>query len=184
MAFDLKKSLATLAPTLASMLGGPMAGMAVTALEGALGLAPGAGQAGITEVMQGAALTPETAAAIRAADEKHAEIMGQQGIDILKLNADADAAKDQVAAGDRDSARKMQIAKPSYWPGVLATVTTVAVVGIIIASMFGAKLPSEPVAVQLIGSLTTGWGSCLAYWVGTTRNSANKDALLAQSVPS
>ena len=183
MTFDLKNALKTLAPTLATMLGGPLAGTAVTALEAAFGLSPGSGQDGITNVMQSGTMTPEVIAAVRAADQKHAEIMGQQGIDLAKLNADSAMAADQVDAADRDSARKLQIAAPSYWPGVLSAVTTLAVLGVIAARRYGAKLPDDPTTIQQIGSLTTGWGVCMAYWFGTTRSSGNKDALLAQSLP-
>ena len=51
MNFNLKAALGSIAPTLATMLGGPLAGTAVTALEGALGLAPGAGTDEVTKVV-------------------------------------------------------------------------------------------------------------------------------------
>ena len=43
MAFDLKAALINFAPTIAGMLGGPFAGMAVKSLESAFGLDAGAG---------------------------------------------------------------------------------------------------------------------------------------------
>ena len=64
MAFDLVKSLESIAPTLATMLGGPMIGGAVTALESAFGLTPGAGTDGITQVIQGGGMTPEIISAV------------------------------------------------------------------------------------------------------------------------
>jgi len=183
MAFDLKTAIGGIAPTLATMLGGPLAGTAVTALCGAFGLAPSASADDVTKVVQ-QGMTPETIAAVRAADQKHAEILGQQGIDLAKLNADHEAALAGIDAGDRDSARKLQTTTPSYWPGALSAVTTGAVLGVIAARMFGADMPQDPTTVQLIGSLTTGWGMCMAYWFGTTRSSGRKDELLAQSTPS
>ena len=101
-------AVAGFAPTLATMLLGPMAGMAVTALESAFGLKSGAGPQAITDVIAAGSMTPDTLAAVRAADQKHAEIMGQQGIDLAKLNADREQAFAQVDAADRDSARQMQ----------------------------------------------------------------------------
>lgn len=183
MAFNLGTALAGIAPTLATMLGGPLAGAAVTAIAGAFGLAPDATQADITKVLQTGAMTPEIIAAVRAADQRHAEILGQQGIDLAKLNADTIAAADATAAADRASARGMQIAKPSYWPGALSALTTCGVLGVIGASLAGLKVPQDAVTVQLIGGLTAGWAACLAYWVGTTSNSRAKDQLLAQSTP-
>jgi hypothetical protein len=97
---DTFKSLATMlasaAPTLATMLGGPFAGAAVTALEGAFGLQPGTGADAITKVVQTGGMTPEIMAAVRAADQKHAEVLGQQGIDLAKLNSDHEQAMAQA----------------------------------------------------------------------------------------
>jgi hypothetical protein len=165
------------------MLGGPLAGKAVSVLADAFGLGTDATQADITKVIQGGAMTPEIIASVRAADQRHAEILGQQGIDLAKLNAATIAAADATQAADRDSARKMQVAAPSYWPGALSAVTTCAVLGVIASSVIGYEMPQDPTTVQLIGSLTTGWGMCMAYWFGTTRSSGEKNALLAQSTP-
>lgn len=115
MSFDLKSAITTIAPTLAAMMGGPLLGTAVTALEGACGLTTGAGTAGITAVMQSGSMTPETIAAVRIADQKHAEILGQQGIDILKLNKDFDAAQTQAVIADRMDARKNNSGRESVW---------------------------------------------------------------------
>lgn len=183
MSFDLKTAIGSIAPTLATMLGGPLAGAAVGALAQAFGLSPSASQEDITKVVQGGQMTPDIIAAVRAADQKHAEIMGQQGIDLAKLNADHDAAMVQADVSNQSSARQMQIAQPSKWPGVLSAITTLSVIGVILARMYGESLPQDATTVQLIGSLTTGWGMALSYWFGTTRASNNKDALLAQSVP-
>ena len=88
MAFDLKSAIASIAPTLGTMLLGPLGGTAITALESAFGLSPGAGQDGITQVMQTGAMTPDIIANVRAADQKHQEILAQQNIDLKKMNAD------------------------------------------------------------------------------------------------
>jgi hypothetical protein len=181
------KTLATaiggFAPTLATMLGGPLAGTAVTALEAALGLAPRSGAAAITEVLQTGAMTPETIAAVRAADQKHAEIMGQQGIDLAKLNADHDTAFAQTEAADRDSARKLQIAQPSMVPATLSVAVTIGFFGVIGLMMAGVDATDNQAFLILLGSLGTGWTTVLAYWFGTTRSSSDKNVLLAQSMP-
>ncbi|MBB3178114.1 hypothetical protein [Variovorax sp. Sphag1AA] len=39
------------------------------------------------------------------------------------------------------------------------------------------------VALMMLGSLTTAWGSVLAYWFGTTRESNRKSDMLAQADP-
>src|SRR5690348_6272301 len=100
MNFNLKAALGSIAPTLATMLGGPLAGTAVTALEGALGLAPGAGTDEVTKVVS-AGMTPDTIAAVRKADQEHQEKLKQLDVDVLKLNADHEAAMAATDAGDR-----------------------------------------------------------------------------------
>jgi hypothetical protein len=101
-----KTLLTTVAPTLATMLGGPLAGAAVTALEGCFGLPAGAGADGITKVVQAGGMTPDVMASIRAADQKHAEIVAQQGIDLEKLNKDHEQAMAGLEVDDRKDARK------------------------------------------------------------------------------
>jgi hypothetical protein len=117
---QLATAVAGFAPTLASMLGGPLAGMAVTALEGAFGLKSGAGPDAITQIVQSGGMTPETLAAARAADQKHTEIIEQQKIDLAKLNADHETAFAQIDAADREGARGRQVAMKDRTPAHLA----------------------------------------------------------------
>lgn len=135
MAFDLKTALAGVAPTLAAMLGGPLAGAAVTALEGAFGLAPGAGADAVTSVMQSGSMTPDVLAAVRAADQRHAELMGQQGIDVMRLNADRDAAQLVAVIDDRKDARKINSNRDAVWWIAVAVLATFA--GIMGAVLWG-----------------------------------------------
>ena len=115
MSFDLKSALASIAPTLATMLAGPFAGTAVSALEVACGLAPGSGADAITKVIQGGGMTPDVVAAIRAQDQKHAEVMGQQGIDVAKMNLDFQSAQTLAVIDDRKDARKANSGRDAVW---------------------------------------------------------------------
>ena len=135
MAFDLKTALTSFAPTLAIMLGGPLAGAAVLALEGAMGLTPGAGTDGITKVLQSGTMTPDTMASIRAADQRHAELMGQQGLDLVKINSDHEAAMATVAAADVKSARESNSGKDATW--WIAIVILITFAGIMAAVLWG-----------------------------------------------
>lgn len=107
--------LTSVAPTLATMLLGPMGGAAVTALEAAFNLQPGSGAESITKVVQAGGMTPDIMASVRAADQKHAEIMGQQGIDLAKLNADHEAAMAVSVVDDRKDARKNNSTRDAAW---------------------------------------------------------------------
>jgi hypothetical protein len=129
---DVFKSLATtlgsVAPTLATMLLGPMAGTAVSVLEGAFGLQPGAGADAITKVAQGGGMTPEIMAAVRAADQKHTEIIAQQGIDLDKLNKDHAQAMATLEVDDRKDARKSNSARDEAWWIAFGILGTFAVI--------------------------------------------------------
>jgi hypothetical protein len=177
------KTLATavgsFAPTLATMLLGPLAGTAVAALESAFGLKQGAGPDAITQLLQTGAATPDQINAAHAADLKHAEILGQQGVDLAKINADHAQAFAQIDASDRSDARAMQTKLHSPWPGILSALTTVALVGAIWARFAGVQLGQDPITANMIGTLQTGWMACLMYWVGSTRQSANNQNALA-----
>lgn len=166
---DWKSIIGVVAPTLATALGGPLAGLAVETLGKVIGI----DQPTVEKVKDAFAQGQLTGEQI--AQLKQAEIALQ-----LRMR-ELDISEQQLYAGDRDSARKMQIATQSAWPGVLSAITTLAVLGVIGARMSGLALPEDSTTVQLIGSLTTGWGLCLSYWFGTTRGSSEKNQLLAQA---
>lgn len=138
MSFDLKTAISSIAPTLATMLGGPLAGTAVTALESAFGLAPGAGADGITKVLQTGQMTPEIVAAVRAADQKHAEIIGQQGLDLQTLNAKHEEAMEQIEQTDRASARTSNSNRDAtWWIGASILVTFALIMSAVLYGCYG-----------------------------------------------
>ncbi|MDO8608261.1 MAG: hypothetical protein Q7R40_17130 [Phaeospirillum sp.] len=87
--------LGKVAPTIATMLGGPLAGTAVMAIEQALGIDPtGDKDAALAAV---ASATPEQLLALKAEDNRHAEAMEKLTQDRLKLGND-----DRGSARSRD----------------------------------------------------------------------------------
>lgn len=170
-----KVAIGTIAPWIASTLGSPVAGIAVKAVCDVFGLSGDAATPdNALAALSGA--TGEQLQALRDAESKHVETMAQLGYTNI-----AQLFVSEVA--DRKSARDMQMATPSNWPGILSAITTGAVLAIIAASIAGHSIPQDTVTVQLIGSLTTGWGAAMAYWLGTTRGSSDKNNLIAQSQP-
>ena len=193
MSFDLKTAIASIAPTLATMLGGPLAGTAVSALASAFGLSPTASQDDITKVIQNGQMTPEIIAKVRGADQKHAEIMAQQGIDLQKLNMAHEEALEKFAADDRESARKRQELTKDDTPAFLAffiiagffIVSGAEIVGL---TLFPAQVKDiPPQGWLLIGSiagyLAQEAKSAAAYYFGTTAGSSEKTKLLAKAPP-
>lgn len=184
MTFNLKTAIGSIAPVLASMLGGPLAGTAVTALEGAFGLAPGAGADAVTQVVQ-AGLTPEAIAAVRAADQAHAEKLKQLDVDVLKLNADHDAALETIAAGDRDSARKREVAVRGWTVPALAWLIVSSSLGLVAATVTG-NITKDPALAGQVG-IVTGYllnesKQIITYYFGSSASSQAKDAVIADAM--
>jgi hypothetical protein len=184
MAFDLKTALGSIAPTIATMLGGPLAGAAVTALESALGVTPGGGEAAITKVVQ-SGMTPDSIAAVRKADQEHEQRLKQMDVDVLKLNADHEAALAQINAGDRESARQREVNTRDTWtPRGLAVGVTGGFFGVL-AFMLANGKPAQggDALLVMLGSLGTAWTAIIAYYFGSSAGSSRKDELLAQAGP-
>lgn len=108
-----KGLIQNVAPTIATALGGPVAGMAVKALSTALLGTPDGSEDDIKTAL--ATATPEQIAAIKKIDADFKIQMKQLDIDLVK-----------IAASDRDSARNMAIQTHDVTPTVLAFVIVVS----------------------------------------------------------
>lgn len=164
--------LKTVAPWLGTAIAGPLGGLAVTAAANALGLSDKTADA-VKQALSG--VTPDQMLALKKADQDFAVQMQALG---YKNVADLEA----IAAGDRDSARKMQTAAPSIVPALL----TCFVVGAFTATLilllkFDVPATNRDIVVYMIGQLSGGFTSALAFWLGTTRDSSRKTELLAQA---
>jgi hypothetical protein len=180
MSFDLRAVIGTVAPTLATMLGGPLAGAAVSAIAGAFGLPSGSGQDDITKVVQSGAMTPEIIAKVRQADQEHAEKLRQMDIDLEKLNQGHQEALAATDASDRDSARKREIAVKDWTPTMLALGITAGFFGILGFLLFQAPpANSRDVLNIMLGSLGTAWVSMVAYYFGSSAGSEAKTKIIA-----
>jgi hypothetical protein len=179
MSFDLKTAIGSIAPALATMLGGPLAGTAVSALAQAFGLGPTATQDDITKVIQGGGMTPDIIAQVRAADQKHAEIMSQQGIDLAKLNADHEAALAQTDTEDRDSARKREEIVKDWTPSLLSFCITFGFFGILVFLMqYQPPTGSRDILNIMLGALGTAWISAISYYFGSSAGSNDKNKII------
>lgn len=171
---DFAKIIGTVAPWIATALGGPLGGLAVEAATQALGIGEKTTEA-LKQAIAGA--TPEQMLALKQADQAFALQMQALG---FKQIADMEA----LAAGDRDSARKLQASTHSNIPALL----TCFVVGAFTATLvlllhFDVPATNRDIVVYMIGQLSGGFTSALAFWLGTTRDSGRKTELLAQAAP-
>jgi len=159
--------LKTLAPTIASCLGGPLAGMAVEAVSKSLGIDPNA----VQDTINNGKLTADQIASIQSAEIALKAKAQEMSLDF-----------EQLAVEDRKSAREMQITTKSWIPPLLAILVTLGFFGILAGMMTGKVTSSEALMIML-GSLGTAWTGIIAFYFGSSASSQNKDTLLHQSTP-
>jgi len=167
--FDWKAVVGTVAPAIATALGGPLAGTAVAALSKALLGRPD----GSEEEVAAAIATGGTdaLAAIRAADQAFKTEMTKLGIDLERIHA-----------ADRDSARQREVkAGDTATPRALAFLVTVGFFGVLAYLLHAGKPPSGGDALLvMLGALGGAWASIVAYYFGSSSGSAEKNVLLAR----
>jgi hypothetical protein len=159
--------LTQIAPGIATALGGPLAGLAVTAISKALGI----DEKDVQSTIDSGKLSADQLAAI-----KQAEIQLQSQAQQLGLNFET------LAVQDRKSARDMQAATRSYIPGALAVFVTVGFFGILYSLMSGYAQKSDELMIML-GSLGTAWTGIIGFYFGSSNGSLEKDTMLHNSTP-
>ena len=159
--------LKTLAPTVATALGGPLAGMAVSAVAKALGCSPDE----VQDVISSGKLTAEQVASIQLAELELKKQAQSMNLDFAKLIAE-----------DKQSARDMQIATKSWIPALLAVFVTIGFFGILLGLMTEHFKTSDALMLML-GSLATAWTGVMAFYFGSSASSQAKTELLAKSEP-
>ena len=157
----------SIAPTIASCLGGPLAGLAVEAVSKAIGVDPSA----VQDTINSGKLTADQIASIQSAEIALKSKAQEMNLDF-----------EQLAVQDRKSARDMQTTTKSFIPPLLALIITLGFFGILIGMMTG-KVTSSDALMLLLGSLGTAWTGVISFYFGSSASSQNKDALLHQSTP-
>lgn len=158
--------LKQVAPTIATALGGPLAGMAVSAISKALGV----DEDKVSDVISSNKLNAEQVAQL-----KMAELELQKQAQELGLNFE------KLAVEDRKSAREMQSSTRSKAPPILAGAVTVGFFAILIGMMFGKLSVADNTALtMMLGSLGTAWTGIIAYYFGSSAGSQAKTELMAK----
>ena len=159
-----KTTLAAIAPTLATALGGPMAGAATKFIADKLLGNENASQDEIELAVLHA--SPADLVKIRELDNEFKIGMKKLDIDVYELEVK-----------DRDSARTNH--KDSLTPAILVYMLTALITGVTYM-LFNAVVPvsNENTLYMLLGALTTAWLQSVSYWTGTTKSSADKTRLI------
>jgi uncharacterized protein (DUF697 family) len=162
---DWISTLEKLAPTVAGCLGTPVAGVAVAALEAALGVT---GQDNVQKVIEDGKLNGEQIAAVQQAEIAVKAKAQELGLDFEKLAVD-----------DRMSARSMEIATRSTYPFWLASIVILAFGVVVWIELTGAyKIPDNALIIGLITTLQSGFLLILNYFFGSSSSSQAKDATI------
>lgn len=163
---DWKKIVGTVAPTIATALGGPMAGAAVKFLGGQFLGDESATEDQVSNFVKSA--NPDMLLQLKQADQEFQLQMQKLGVDVF-----------EIEANDKKDARKAN--RDSLMPAILSGVLTALVAGIV-ALLFWVAIPegAQEVLLVLLGVVIKEWGGAMQYWFGTTRGSADKNAMLSK----
>lgn len=160
--------LLKLAPTVATALGGPLAGLAVSALGNALGVAPEK----VNDILQSGQMTGEQIAAIKVAELQLKQKESDNGFKFAELDV-----------RDRESARQMQIANKSLTPEILSWIivgSTIVLEGYVLIVGLPPGAP-DLVIGRILGTLDAAFTVVISFWLGSSISNRMKDATIAHA---
>ena len=165
---DWKKIVGTVAPTLATALGGPLAGVAVKTIA--------------TQVLgKPDATEDEVEAAIIGSDPQTIIRLKEVEFEFKKLLVDAGIKLEEIAASDRANARDREVKTGDVWtPRILAAVI---VTGWFLIQWYLLKhvIPAEmrEIVMRSLGTLDMALGGMLGYYFGSSASGKVKDDTIA-----
>jgi hypothetical protein len=170
--FDWKKVVGAVAPTIATALGGPLAGVAVKTLA--------------TQLLGNSDATEEdVAAAVAAADPQTLLKLKEIDAEFKKTMIDAGVKLEEIAASDRNSARNREVSAHDSWtPRILALVVIGGFMTCVYAILGGHVSDlKDPLIAGLIGTMV-GYTSAkadqvISYYFGSSASSKSKDETIS-----
>lgn len=162
--------LAKVAPTVASAMGGPLAGMAVEFVTKKLGI-DGGDVESVTKVLEEGKLSSDQIMQLKQAE-----------IELKAKEKELGIRFEELANKDRADARAMQVATRSWIPATLAIAVTVGFFGILGLLMMGEAVKSDALMLML-GSLGTAWTGVMGFYFGSSAGSQDKDEMIYKSTP-
>jgi len=154
--------LAQVAPTVATALGGPLAGLAVKTLSEAMFGHQDASESEVSAALMSA--TPEQLQKLKETDASFKLKMKELDIDL-----------ERISAADRDSARNMQIHTNDWIPRFLAIMITVGFFGILVWMLLKGMPPTGTEALlMMLGALGTAWTGVVNFYYGSSAGSKAK----------
>ncbi len=168
---DWKTIVGTVAPTIATALGSPLAGMATSTVLKALGIDS-------EKKIEEAIKDPEALLKLKLAENEF----------VVKMK-ELDIRVEELSVRDRDSARQREIAVKDKTPARLAyimvggflTISFIQIIGISFFPAFATAIPSEGWLLigNISGYLANEAKQAAAYYFGTTASSSQKNDIIA-----
>lgn len=161
--------LKTIAPTIATAMGGPLAGMAVDAIGNALGMKD-ATKEQVKDLLASGTLTSDQMASIKQADATLKVRMKELEIDMEKVHA-----------GDRNSAREMAAKTGDVWTPRLMAIVVFAVWGAVNYKLFNGTINGDmrELVARALGTLDAVLMAVIYYYYGSSSSSAAKTEAMA-----
>lgn len=157
------QALTGLAPTIATALGGPFAGLAMTVLKDVTGIAD----------------EGELEAALTAGDPTTFLALKQAEAQLKVTMREMDIREDQLVYEDVQSARQMHATQMENTPAVLSYASMVIFFGVVLLvvtqqELFTGNTLAQNVAYMVIGA-SIGWvEKAYSFWLGSSRGSKSK----------
>lgn len=166
-----KDLIATVAPGVATALGGPLAGVATRMIAQKLtgSEAPDDVDFANAQTMLEAA-GPDTLVKLKELELEFNAAMHEAGVEL-----------ERIAAGDRDSARQRQVQMRDWSPTVLGILVITLFFGVLFYLLVnGLPEAGGEIMMMVIGALTTMTAQVGNYFFGSSAGSASKNTIIAQ----
>lgn len=172
---DWKSVVGTVAPTIATALGGPLAGLATAAIAGVFGLGDDTTEAQLAAAVGKA--SPDALLELKKADQNFAVRLRELDVDI-----------ERIAMSDRVSARERETNTGDKWtPRLLAWVTLIAffacVYFVLNGQLSGLDAAQMGIVGGIIGYASAKADTVIAYYFGSSSETAEKNQMLFNSTP-
>ncbi len=158
----------TVAPSIATAVGGPLAGMATKMISEALLGKPDGTEDELLQAAKNA--TPEQLLALKKAEQDFAIKMRELDIDLERISNE-----------DRNSARNREIKTKDMTPRFLAGAVTFGFFGVLSWMIInGLPINGGEALLVMLGTLGTAWGAIVSYYFGSSAGSREKTDQLNQ----
>lgn len=160
---DIGKQVAKAAPVLGAALGGPIGGAAGALVASILG-----SDSTPEAVQQAIKADPESALKLLELEQKHEQTLRQMALDEHKAEM-----------ADTQQARSVHA---EHWMPWALTCILAAMVAAMVAALIWISIPpdNKEVVYLMVGQLIGGFSTAIAYWLGSSRGSAMKDAQISK----